>query len=217
NDAGPGSFRNAITKSNQTTGAQTISFNLPGAGPHRIEPITAFPAVSDPLTIDATTQPGFSGTPIIELTGNNRVGVPVGLDLRSGNNTIKGLSINRFYGAAIVISSAMTGGNTIQANYIGTNTAGDTALPNGIGIVIGTPNNLIGGSTASERNLISGNQGSGIQIGLVPNAGAATGNVVVGNLIGTDAAGTAPLPNNSGIIIVSSQTTIGGLSAGQAN
>jgi len=217
NDAGPGSFRNAITKSNQTTGAQTISFNLPGAGPHRIEPITAFPAVSDPLTIDATTQPGFSGTPIIELTGNNRVGVPVGLDLRSGNNTIKGLSINRFYGAAIVISSAMTGGNTIQANYIGTNTAGDTALPNGTGIVIGTPNNLIGGSTASERNLISGNQGSGIQIGLVPNAGAATGNVVVGNLIGTDAAGTAPLPNNSGIIIVSSQTTIGGLSAGQAN
>jgi len=217
NDAGPGSFRNAITKSNQTTGAQTISFNLPGAGPHRIEPITAFPAVSDPLTIDATTQPGFSGTPIIELTGNNRVGVPVGLDLRSGNNTIKGLSINRFYGAAIVISSAMTGGNTIQANYIGTNTAGDTALPNGTGIVIGTPNNLIGGSTASERNLISGNQGSGILIGLVPTAGAATGNVVVGNLIGTDAAGTAPLPNNSGIIIVSSQTTIGGLSAGQAN
>ncbi len=58
-------------------------------------------------------------------------------------------------------------------------------------IDFGASNNLIGTSgqsadDAGQRNIISGNTGDGIDV-----YGGATGNVVAGNYIGTNAAGTA--------------------------
>src|SRR5437870_7946756 len=67
NDSGAGSLRQAIIDSNANSGADTIDFNI--AGTPTIQPQSQLPANTDPVTIDGTTQPGFSGSPIVELDG----------------------------------------------------------------------------------------------------------------------------------------------------
>ena len=51
-DSGPGSLRQAILDANATAGADTIEFNIPGAGVHTITPTTALPGITDAVTID---------------------------------------------------------------------------------------------------------------------------------------------------------------------
>src|SRR5690242_12990080 len=62
-------LREAINAANSSPGLDTISFDIPGPGPHTIAPLTPLPQVTDPVIIDGTTQPGYAGAPIIELTG----------------------------------------------------------------------------------------------------------------------------------------------------
>src|SRR5436853_2502187 len=69
NDSGPGSLRQAILDANNNPGLDTISFSI-GSGPKTIRPLEALPTLTDPVVIDGTTQPGFSGTPIIEIDGS---------------------------------------------------------------------------------------------------------------------------------------------------
>src|SRR5947207_10629491 len=69
NDSGPGSLRQAITDANADAIADTISFSIPGSGVHTITPTSALPLITNPLTIDGSTQPGFAGTPLFEITG----------------------------------------------------------------------------------------------------------------------------------------------------
>src|SRR5205823_598483 len=107
-------------------------------------------------------------------------------------------AINRFqYGIEILTN----GGNTIAGNFIGTDTTGTTALGNSDGIAIVTPNNTIGGTTAADRNLISGSVGSGIDVRPRSATPVPSGTVIQGNFIGTNAAGTQALPNQEGIHI----------------
>ena len=112
-------------------------------------------------------------------------------------------------------------GNRVMGNYIGTNAAGDAALPNqGGGVLLGggSQNNTIGGSSAGERNIISGNAGSGVQI--TGFAGSTFGNEVSGNYIGTNAAGTAALPNQGsgvGLEWDTQDNIIGGSTEGERN
>jgi hypothetical protein len=58
--------------------------------------------------------------------------------------------------------------------------------------------NIIGGTSATATNVISANDFMGIDIF---SFGEETGNVIQGNLIGTDATGTVGLGNASGILI----------------
>jgi hypothetical protein len=58
-------------ESNANPGADTINFDIPGAGSFTISPSYGFEFISDPVTIDGTTQPRFSGTPVIELDGSS--------------------------------------------------------------------------------------------------------------------------------------------------
>lgn len=216
NDAGPGSLRNAITKANQLAGQQTVTFAINGDSPHTIVLATGLPPITDPIVIDGTTQPGFSSSPIVEINGSfvppQPTNYPQGLDIRSGNNTVKGLVINRFHNsAAIVIASTSSGGNTIQGNFIGTDITGNIDLGNASGIVVFSSNNLIGGTSPLDRNVVSGNTG-GIYIG----SGKLL-NVVIGNFIGTNASGIAPIPNATGISVYGEQTTIGGIAPGEGN
>src|SRR5512134_514426 len=60
------SLREAIFAANGAAGTDTIRFAI-GAGQKTIQPGSALPTITDPVVIDGTTQPGFSGTPIIEL------------------------------------------------------------------------------------------------------------------------------------------------------
>ncbi len=210
--AGDCSFRGAITISNITPGRQTIRFNIPPAGAKTIIPSgTLWPTISAPATIDGTTQPGYAGTPIIELNGN---GFNLGLALTGGDTVLRGLVINRF-GHAVRLQS---NGNSVVNSYIGTDVTGTLDLGNGDGISIeGGDNNCIGGTIVAsvcthangDRNVISGNT-TGVRVfhdGTTP----ATGNVVLGNYIGTDANGIADLGNDYGVEIqASSGNTIGG-------
>jgi CSLREA domain-containing protein len=210
------SLREAILTANSTPGqAETIAFQIGVGGPQTISPVAALPSITDPVIIDGTTQPGFVGSPLIELNGTGAGAVTAGLDITGGGSLVRGLTINRFSGPGIRVASL--GGNTIAGNFIGTNAAGTAAQPNiGHGIFIdSSSNNNIGGLTAAERNLISGNGGMGVRI----DGANATGNRLGGNLIGTDLNGTAALGNsNSGVAIFNANSNIvGGTAAGARN
>ena len=87
-------------------------------------------------------------------------------------------------------------GNQVIGNFIGTDANGKIDLGNGgFGVdIVGGSNSTIGGVTTEARNIISGNNGGGVGISTTN----ATGNVIIGNLIGTDISSIAPL-GNSGI------------------
>jgi uncharacterized repeat protein (TIGR01451 family)/CSLREA domain-containing protein len=212
--AGDCSFREAINAANANAGADTITFAI-GSGAQTINLTSALPSISANATVNATTQPGFSGTPIIELNGAAipAASVATGLSI-SSNCTIRGFVINRFVGSGISVSG---GSNTISGNYIGTNIAGNARLGNGdSGIFIsGGNSNIIGGATAATRNVISGNDGSGIVL-FGPASGS---NQILGNFIGVDATGAFEIGNKSDGVSISrsSNNLIGSTTTGTGN
>ncbi len=218
NDAGAGSLRDAITRVNADTqpGIDTINFAI-GSGVQTIKPLTSLPFITHSVVIDGTSQPGFAGKPLIELDGINGGSVTDGLDIGGGNSTIKGLVINRFGGVGINL--IRNGGNTVEGNYLGTDVTGKVALANGdFGVeAFYSSNNIIGGTTAATRNLISGNFGPGIMLD------SGSGNIVEGNYIGTDVTGTKRLSNQIGVEISGNQygttlgNTLGGTTPGAGN
>ena len=186
-DSGAGSLRWAITNANANPGPDTITFQISGNAPFTINLSSALPSVTDPVTIDATTQPVYSGTPVVELNGASTATGSVGLQLNSGFNTVLGLAINRFPAQGIVLNGVS---NIIQGNFIGTDTTGTLARDNGsFGIWVKSLGNQIGGTTAAARNVISGGNNTGIYIYKTSS------NVVQGNYIGTDATGTSAIGN----------------------
>jgi len=211
-DSGPGSLRQAILDANASPGADRIHFNISGPGPFTIAPTAALPGVTDPVVIDGTTQAGWLGAPIIELNGAN-AGVDSGIRLATTQCTIRGLVINRFGLDGILIDGG--GSHLIAGNYIGTDVTGTSIRANvqeGI-YMSGSTGNVIGGATAADRNVISGNGDAGIYILY------SSGTVVRGNYIGTTASGLEALGNiNLGVLVNnSSGNTIGGTAAGHQN
>ena len=193
-DSGTGSLRQTILDANAHPGADTIVFNIPGSGLHTITPSTALPTISDPVTIDGSTQPGFTGSPIIELNGSQAGANVDGLRITAGSSVVSGLVINRFSSDGVEISGF--GGNIVKGSYIGTDATGTVDFGNAFrGLNIASSNNTIGGTAAAARNVISGNDNTGISI----TAGT-TGNRVQGNFIGTDAAGASAIGNGSGVV-----------------
>ncbi len=205
------SLRSAINAANAAAGSDTIAFDIPGPSPHTIQPLSPLPPVTDPVTIDGTTQPGYMGSPIVELDGTTAGGD--GLTIRSGSSTVRALVINRFFPFA-GIQVQFHGGNVIEGNFIGTDVTGTVALPNRVGVQIDNgPGDTIGGTTTAARNLISGNLIGVFILDVSP------GNVIEGNFIGTDVTGTAALGNRTGIDIDAgaSNNTVGGTAAGARN
>ena len=144
-----------------------------------------------------------------------------GLTLGAGSNgsTIRGLIINRFTGTGIEISGSNN--HTIQGNWIGLNNTGTAAAANGVkGIyALEQHGNLIGGTTAATRNVISGNAQQGIYFDNVDNS------TISGNYVGTNAAGTGDVngtvanTSQSGVFLTngSSGNVVGGTNAGARN
>jgi parallel beta-helix repeat protein len=135
------------------------------------------------------------------------------------NNTVEGNVISGNYYCGVVIADGTTDGNVVKGNYIGTNAAGDAAVPNGwegVAISSAAQNNTVGGSTPGEGNVISGNGKDGLTI-----ADSSTDdNVVKGNYIGTNASGTAAVPNGGQGVLISTDAqdnTIGGTASGEGN
>jgi CSLREA domain-containing protein len=213
------SLREAIHAANNHPGKDQIHFAIDN-GPQTIAVSLAreLPPVLEPVVIDGTTQPGFSISPIIELTGDDgdeATPSPLyGLRFYGGDSTIRGLVINGFDNGIFAPFSwglrranadgffSHPGAYQIEGNYIGLNLAGDTAVPNeDAGIYLYTSDNIIGGTTPEQRNIISGND-FGIKInpkdarGEIPTGG---GSQILGNYIGTDPSGNLAIGNRAGI------------------
>ncbi|BDT69843.1 hypothetical protein os1_40350 [Comamonadaceae bacterium OS-1] len=217
------SLREAITAANNTangTQPDRINFNITGTGVHTITLSSLLPTITDAVTIDATTDDSFAANgnkPAIVLNGNNKNGTGLRLSSTADGSTIRGLVIQHFNSDAITIDSG-SDGNTIAGNFIGslsaTGSSGGTGS-NGAAIYVQGANNVIGGTTAADRNVISGNLN-----GVVIGGASATGNEVVGNFIGTDYAGNTAIANTfDGIRIQAGATsnTIGGSNTNQRN
>ena len=203
NDSGGGSLRQAILDANANPGSDLITFNI-GSGLKTITPASGLPEISDPVIIDGTTQPGFAGTPLIEINASN-IGFAWVLTISAGNTTIRSLILNHFQNGGILIANG--GGNHIEGCYIGTDATGSTGTnsrANAIGIG-SSSNNVIGGTTAGTRNVITSVDGGISIFGFGGN-----GNQILGNYIGINAAGNAGLPVFQGIFVGTSNNVIGG-------
>jgi uncharacterized repeat protein (TIGR01451 family) len=199
-DSGAGTLRQALLDAQNTDGA-VITFKIQGqgSGPFRITPATPLPPITHTLTIDGTSQPGYGGTPLIEVDGANAGSNADGLDVEASSCTIQGLAVDDFTGKGISIDDSAApqnyGGNTVRACYLGVGPGGAVAKPNGgDGVFItDSSQNTVGGPSASDGNLISGNKGDGIHV--LFGSGTSDANVFRNNRIGTDASGTVRLGN----------------------
>ena len=108
--------------------------------------------------------------------------------------------------AGVSIGGAGGTGNSVIGNFIGTDAAGGS-LGNLIGVSLTATGNTVGGTSATDANIIGFNFGAGISI-------IANGDFVLGNFIGTNSVGN-PLGNAVGVSVSGSTNTIG--EAGAAN
>ncbi|MBC7708613.1 MAG: hypothetical protein H7203_01015 [Rhizobacter sp.] len=234
NDSGGGSFRQAIISANAMAGPHTIAFNIPAStdancatstGVCSIALLSALPALTETVVIDGYSQPGATANSNPPNAGSNaalRVEITalatVGTSLMLGGSgsLVRGLIINRRVGIALV----GTGGHTVAGNFIGSNADGSAGFADsqvGVTVVTNSHNNVIGGTTPAARNVISGNN-TGIVISSTSTP--ILGTQIVGNLLGTNAAGTAAIANETAIAFVSvggKNTIIGGTTAAARN
>ncbi len=200
------SLREAILAANASAGPDSISFSIGGGGLQTIAPnssgLGALPTITDAVVVDGTTQPGWAGTPIIELDGSLAPTGSTGLHFEDAGpgNVVMGFVVNRF-GTGIHAarnSTLFQMGLTIDGNYVGVDPTGSIGLGMtfGVGLWDGAEA-TIGGPLG---NVISGNTYGVYNRASYPStwAGFIT---VKNNKIGTNAAGTAAIPNEAGIYL----------------
>ena len=193
-DPGPGFVGTALTLS---SGGNTVSGlvvqGFPGDG------VDVNSSASGNTIVD-----NFIGTNVLGASSVGNAGA--GISIASYSNTIAHDLISGNTMEGIFITG---GSNSVLDNLIGTNAAGTAALGNGAqGIILeNTTHNVLSG------NVISGNSSDGIE--LDPDASQ---NLIVGNIIGANAARTVALPNmGDGVHLFGSANTVGGTTAGAGN
>jgi Ca2+-binding RTX toxin-like protein len=150
-----------------------------------------------------------NGGPGVRISGS--AGNTVGGTTPAARNVISGNT-----GNGVSITGAASTGNVVQGNYVGTDKNGTVALGNASGVLLdgGAHDNVIGGTAAGAGNVISGNATNGVWVHGAANT------TIQGNYIGTNAAGSAAVPNLFPGIDVDSGATgtlIGGTAAGAGN
>lgn len=193
-DSGTGSLRRAVDQANANADASEIDFDIPGSGPHVIQPLTQYTSFTAPVNIDGMSEPDYTlGSPAIVIDGSQiEDGAGLVFTGIAGGSDVGSISIINFekYGIRIVGDAV-----TIDGCFIGVDPNGNDG-PNGVGIsVINSVNNQIGGTSISTRNVISANN---IGIDLEPGSGQ---NIIKGNYIGTTIDGTQALGNKFNIQI----------------
>ena len=184
NDSGAGSLRQAILDANAAEGAETITFAIPGSGRHTITLATALPAVTENTTIDGTSQNGFLGTPLIELTGG------YGIRRARADRARRSRTSTRDLRRSTTPSRSAAVGNRLVGSYVGLDGTGTARGNANTGVIVGVgENNEIGGAAAGDRNVISNSGGNGVIVT------TATGTSIRNNLIGVNAVGNDAMPN----------------------
>lgn len=213
----------------------TIAFNIPTTDPGYNAGLQAWKIELTGTTsydlrelygrtiVDGSTQPnGRTNGPKIIVDGlghhNN------GFILRQNDNVVRGLAMQNFENSHITLSSD---GNTVEDCWFGLSDDGstlssgdDTEPEGGSGVVF---------ATGSDENTVRDN----VFAGFVEGAAAIRGNnnVFAGNLVGTRADGTVPLPpqfdqhpcrsgtwtGGSGITVSNDNNQIGGPAAADGN
>lgn len=237
--AGNCTYRAALEETNALAGADEIRFAIPAGQCDSqtfvctITPATFLPDVVGPVTIDGSTQPGNAAvctTPIpqrptyrVVLDGNGMVNPGVRFHSASAvpasgasGSILRGMNIRGF--AEGVALGGVDGGTVtgvrVECNFIGTDAAGGAvAAPpnsgNGVILVCGANDSVIGGPDAEDGNLVSGNA-VGVWI-LCDSPGEATdGNAILGNYVGTDKSGNLALGNQFDGVAVSGSAGPGG-------
>jgi CSLREA domain-containing protein len=190
--------------------------------------------------MDGTTQSGWTLTPVVEIDGQLAGGSARGLQITGDNTEIRGLAIGRFTDQGIYVGA--TAANTLIAgNHIGTDASGTLDRGNGntaIDLTSGSGPTTVGGTTLADRNVLSGNDASGMTIwnsdgntvigNYISGNGedgieitdVSTANVIVGNVIGIGRNGADAVPNGRhGVVLYNgaNNTVVGGAGAGEAN
>jgi hypothetical protein len=219
------SLRGAINSANSTTLPDTIAFNIPTSEPGcvpatgvcQISPMTALTDIfNGELSFDGYTQPGAqpnTQTPDqggsnaqlkIVLNGSSCASCARGIGYFTTGGTVRGMVINGFIGvAAIDFAGRASVVGAVEGCFVGTDVTGNIAVPNTIGVAYGgnpfggdrSQDGRVGGLLPAQRNVISGNLNEGI-------IAAGVNHRIFGNLIGTNAAGSAALGNQTGISLV---------------
>ncbi|MGE3467477.1 MAG: hypothetical protein AB7J13_11150, partial [Pyrinomonadaceae bacterium] len=197
-DDGAGTLRQAIIDANATSGTDTIMFSI-GTGPATIELFSDLPNVTEPVIIDGTTQPGFSGSPLVNITSFASFGIRI----TGGGSTVRSLGFTGSGGSGLILAS---GGSNIVAGCRMTDN------PDGV-LIDNSPNNTIGGSSASDANNIGLNS-YGVRI----TGPAASNNIVTGNFIGLFSDGSDGRNTLVGVAVEGSPNNrVGGTTVGERN
>ncbi len=215
----PGSQTITFAIGAEDAGFVDLDAGLAGGDPEPdvfvIRPIQVLPSLEDGGTIiDGTSQLATTGDsnpfgPEIAIDGEATMDeLSSAFVVTSDNNQLRGLAIYRFDGFAVRIDSSDGEDNTtadaniVVGNYIGIDPLGRTAMGNGGGVgVFAGSDNIIGGDAPGERNMISGNLGDGIVVAAFNTGESASGNRIVGNLIGITATGEAAGNAGAGVFI----------------
>ena len=147
--------------------------------------------------------------PVVEINANGHAGIVFAAG--SAGSQLLGVAVDNANGPGVTLDASSI---TLSGDYIGVNLAGAAFGNRGDGVYIAptSSNNRIGLNTAAASgvvaNVISGNTGNGLSMH------ESSGNIVVDNRIGTNAAGSAPISNSGDgiwITTASHDNEIGGI------
>ncbi len=213
NDSGPGSLRHGINEVNAGVD-NTIDFNIASSGTQTITLLSVLPTITKAVTINGTTEPGYTTAPVVKITAYPGVQGDGIFDTAS-NVSITGLAVDGFAGYGIHVGTSVAGASNVvlQSDVISGNQY------RGIGI-IDSKNVTVGGSGVLG-NSISGNginnpDCAGIAIVNGSSEVMAVNNTLSGNGRGfrISGAGSVVAPGQTASINVTDNTLTGNLTQG---
>ena len=192
----------AIEQANASSGTDLIRFQI-GSGAVTINDSTGLPGLGRGITIDGTTQPGYSATnghPAISLDGRGTAGY--GLDLALPDDIVLGLEVGNFTGNGIAVDN---GYGTIEGCYVGVDRTGTRLRPNGQGIELSGGHDTIAATAAGAVNVVAANTSRQVFVNY-----ASSYTSISGIYVGTTADGTASIAGGgNGIDLFADNSTIG--------
>lgn len=176
-----GSLRWAINQVNKDAGKKgtdTINFAI-GSGAQTIAPLTQLPGIKYSVNIDATTQPGYAGTPLIELDGSSSdYGADDALVLGGCSSTVQGLAIDHFYRGIV----AKGNNDLINANVLG----GESIYVGSYSEIFTKAVDVYGSNTTVTNNTVNAYGATGIMLESESSSNVVSKNTVTRGYIGID-------------------------------